>query len=273
MNTRLDLLEENGSVEPGHQSPRPPTPFDFTFHAFVPRAILIDDGIYAGRSIRFAGISYAERNGEFLTPCFNLSGMFVETPKAPPEGPPEVKTPPAGHEEPPPPPPQFADVKVSKIWLDKKGQKTRAPKNYNLGIRVVNDSTRSVERKLELNNVSEVTVQRLVLNAGFNFEEELDTIPKGFRWKSNGFAQAKDGATATITNEKVGGGFCGPWKGVRCWAPLATIIIACALKCDDIGGHSGHRTTTQTTPPVVTVPGKDGGGNLPPRPQWTVFKF
>jgi hypothetical protein len=102
--TRLDLLEENGSVEPGHQSPAPPTPFDFTIHAWVTPAVPITDGLYAGRAIRFVSIAYTERDGVFLEPCFNDSGMFAEMPAPPP-----VQT----QAAPPPPPQQQAPPAIT----------------------------------------------------------------------------------------------------------------------------------------------------------------
>lgn len=108
MDARLTLLETNGSKEPGHLSQRPPTPYNFTFHAFVSPAIPVDDGVYEGRAIRFVAISYAELAGRVKEPCFNLSGMFAQRPPPPTEAVVEAPPPPAPAPLVFPPPPPLA---------------------------------------------------------------------------------------------------------------------------------------------------------------------
>ena len=251
--TRLTIVEENGSKEPGVQSPRPPTPYGFTMHSFVTPAIRMDDGVYDGRALRIAAVSWAEKDGSPLRPCFNLSGMFVELPATPAEVAYQPPKPVWVRDSNPP----VADVVIHKMWISK-GKQVKPPKHFDLRFDLLGDNGQVVMSDIELRDVSSVRLGRaLAVGKKYSLRENLDYSPKHWLPDNStvGFVVVDRLTDVSVVNRKQETG-C-KWLGAPCWVWPVVAGGAVGAFCWE---HHHNAGLPDTTPNKQAIP-------LPDRPK------
>jgi hypothetical protein len=132
----------------------------------------------------------------------------------------------------PPQAPTYLAVPLYKTWVDKKGNKTKAPKHYRLGFTAYGPDGPQIGTVQLTEAMSSVTFDHLQQGQYIRVAEDQSSIPKGWAMRSESFATVAPGASFSIVNEKVGGkGFCGPAK-VICWGiPVGVGVAACIKWC------------------------------------------